>query len=467
MFENLIAQDEARALLEGDLASGSLPPSLLFSGPPASGKLTAALELARVLSCEAGGREGGQATGAARGAWNCPCPACVRHRALSHPDLLLYGRRSFPEEIPVAAETLARSPGKASLYFFIRAVRKLLKRFDPALWEGEEAKLAKAAPLVAELEERLGLLDPSAQAATAAGAEPERAGEAATVARELLPLARKLEDLVPDMPPVVMVRSAEGWARLAPWGRHKTIVVENAEAMNESARNALLKILEEPPASLSFILLSSRRSSMMRTILSRLRTYPFQERGPEDTALVLSRVFRAGEARLEGAGPAHLGIGQWLASKGALPPAKARELGRNLLAAILLEREGQGGGESSLLRAELSAARGEGLDIGGAIAVVLKETKELGQKDEAFASSFEALLAALESCLGEELRYGTGRDGRELPIAAADLAWMAEAAELVRLARMRRETFNLPAALLLESLAWRLRDLGGAGEGRP
>ncbi|HTX73282.1 MAG TPA: DNA polymerase III, partial [Rectinemataceae bacterium] len=132
MFENLLAQDEIRTQLRFDVENGKLPPTLLFSGPPASGKMTAALELARALGCAHNGA-------GERAPWGCSCPSCTRHRVIAHPDLLLFGSRSFPEEIPAAQELLLRVPGKASAYFFVRAVRKLLRRFDSALFEGEES----------------------------------------------------------------------------------------------------------------------------------------------------------------------------------------------------------------------------------------------------------------------------------------------------------------------------------------
>jgi len=52
MFENIICQDEIVGALRDDIASGRLPSSLLLWGPDFSGKLSVALELARVLSCE-------------------------------------------------------------------------------------------------------------------------------------------------------------------------------------------------------------------------------------------------------------------------------------------------------------------------------------------------------------------------------------------------------------------------------
>ena len=148
MFENLLGQDSAASALASDIERGELAPAILLSGPPGSGKLTAALEAARALSCAApAAREG-----APLAAWNCSCPACGRHRLLVHPDLLLLGPRTFPEEIAAGLELLGRAPGAAASYFFARACRKLAKRFDAALYAGEESRLAKAAPLLRELE---------------------------------------------------------------------------------------------------------------------------------------------------------------------------------------------------------------------------------------------------------------------------------------------------------------------------
>ena len=63
--------------------------------------------------------------------------------------------------------------------------------------------------------------------------------------------------------------------------------------MNEAARNALLKILEEPPADMVFILTTNRRGAVMPTILSRVRTYQFTGRTAEQQKEVIERVFHA------------------------------------------------------------------------------------------------------------------------------------------------------------------------------
>lgn len=442
MFENLIGQDGAVGQLRRDLCAGALPSSILLSGPAASGKLTAGLEIARVLSCQAGGPE--------TASWNCDCPACSRHRSLTHPDLLLLGPRTFPEEIEAACALLDRSPGRASAFFFLRAARKLQKRFDAALYEGEEARFAKAAPLVREIEERLDVIRPEAPIGEAA----------AEAARAIADTACKLEALVPDTTPVFQVRALGYWARLAPFGRTKTIVIENADLMLDASRNALLKILEEPPESVEFVLLSSRRSALLATIMSRVRPYIFAARSPAEEAEVLERVFKASPdaaARAQASrketrrGSA---IEAFLASERAFPPEEARRLALSFIGAAAARRSFAGGldpaiGSMDRLAEDLNfATTQEAAQELGAIALadLSQATREFGAKDSAYASAFPDFLAALSSCLGEMLRLpGLGTDG---------LVLVDEWAALIRDARSQYLGLNRSPSLLAESLLY-------------
>lgn len=49
----------------------------------------------------------------------------------------------------------------------------------------------------------------------------------------------------------------------------RVFIIKNAELMNEAAQNALLKVLEEPPQNVVFILLVSSRTLLLQTVLSR------------------------------------------------------------------------------------------------------------------------------------------------------------------------------------------------------
>ncbi len=50
---------------------------------------------------------------------------------------------------------------------------------------------------------------------------------------------------------------------------HRVFIIEDAHRMNEQAQNALLKVLEEPPKNVIFILLTSSKTVLLDTIVSR------------------------------------------------------------------------------------------------------------------------------------------------------------------------------------------------------
>lgn len=273
MFENLIAQP-ASVLLEEDILASRLPPSLLFSGQSSSGKLTAALELARVLSCQE-----------KTALWTCTCSSCQRHKELIHPDLLIVGPRDCALEIRAASAAFLRSRSPASRYLFIRSVRKLILRFNPALQDSDDSKFAKAASILQDLDEKIEELSPSRPLI-------DETKVLEKLIFSIVELAGKLEDdFLSDALPVSQVRNASMWSRLSPSGKRKVLIVENADRMQDSARNAFLKVLEEPPQNTVFILLTSRRGAIMPTILSRVRTYAFVDRPLVAQHEVISRVF--------------------------------------------------------------------------------------------------------------------------------------------------------------------------------
>jgi DNA polymerase-3 subunit gamma/tau len=97
---------------------------------------------------------------------------------------------------------------------------------------------------------------------------------------------------ITDTIPVSHIRAASYWLHTAPAGNKKVFVIENAEKMQDAARNSLLKTLEEPPADAAIILTSAHPKMLLATILSRVRPYTFVQRSAEREADVLRRVFR-------------------------------------------------------------------------------------------------------------------------------------------------------------------------------
>ena len=282
MFDNVLYQSATEMLIK-DIINGTLPNAVLFSGPESSGKLTCALELARILSCRAKGSEKGQ--------WLCTCPSCLRHKALNTPDVIIAGPGDCTPEIRASAETLLKATEisaswtKAAVYLFIRSVRKLTLRFSPVLWEGDD-KASKAAPFLATIEELLEEINPL-------GELPEQEKLKKNV-ESLIKQCSSLESsLMYDTVPVNQIRKAATWARMTAPESKKCIILENADKMQDSVRNAILKILEEPPEDAVFVLTTSRRGAIIPTILSRVRTYTFVERNQEQQKEIISRVFHS------------------------------------------------------------------------------------------------------------------------------------------------------------------------------
>lgn len=75
---------------------------------------------------------------------------------------------------------------------------------------------------------------------------------------------------------VDQMRDLEREANFRPYeGRVRVFLIEDADRLNEQSSNALLKTLEEPPATSHIILLTSRPASLLPTIRSRCQAIRF------------------------------------------------------------------------------------------------------------------------------------------------------------------------------------------------
>jgi len=93
---------------------------------------------------------------------------------------------------------------------------------------------------------------------------------------------------------------------------NRVVLISEAEAMNPAAANSLLKILEEPPSSVYFILISIRSKALLPTIRSRCRVISF---GAPDAAAATAWLAAAGleqaKRYLDLAGGAPMRVAQW------------------------------------------------------------------------------------------------------------------------------------------------------------
>ncbi|MEX0337834.1 MAG: DNA polymerase III subunit delta' [Arenibacterium sp.] len=72
-------------------------------------------------------------------------------------------------------------------------------------------------------------------------------------------------------------------------GGRRVVIVDAADEMNETAANALLKMLEEPPARTTLLLVSHQPSALLPTIRSRCRTLRLDPLSPENMHQALAQ----------------------------------------------------------------------------------------------------------------------------------------------------------------------------------
>jgi DNA polymerase-3 subunit delta' len=87
---------------------------------------------------------------------------------------------------------------------------------------------------------------------------------------------------------IATVQEASAFMRLTPAeGGWRVVVIDGAEDMNPNAANALLKVLEEPPARAILLLISAAPGRLLPTIRSRCRALPLAHLSmPEVEALL-------------------------------------------------------------------------------------------------------------------------------------------------------------------------------------
>jgi DNA polymerase III delta prime subunit len=400
MFENIIGQSAVVKALGSELSDGRFPPSSLFFGPTYSGKLSVALETARVLTCARGTAE-----------WSCECPSCRLQKDLSHPQTVLLGARYSDVEIAASADALLRSRKPASRYLLVRAVRKLTRRFDPSIADADDSKVKGMQDRVSHLEELLSDLSPDVELPpdAALGKLLEKIVTAAA------PIAAQVRS---DMIGIGQVRRLAAWSHLTAGESRKIAILENADRMQDSARNALLKLLEEPPSSVTLILLTTRRAAIIPTILSRLRPYSFGQRPAEEEKEVMLKIFRREDEGFAGL------RGFFLAWR-EINPEKLAQLAQRFV--------------------ELARSpRDPAVDIVEEMAELLPEGgPRRGKSSRETMSSF---LEELSTCMGSLLRSGT------LPADALEKWSLA-----TRDAASRIESLNMQPAGVLEALYYRLR----------
>lgn len=261
-------------------------------------------------------------------------------------------------------------------------------------------------------------------------------------------------------------------------GRTKVFVIEDAERMNPAASNALLKVLEEPPDGVLFVLMTDAPDDLPPTILSRCRRLDFAPLGPSVVRSVLTEHHGVEPALADWAGrvSGNLARALRLAHDPDAPAQRAAHLelpGRlargGPAEAVRAAAEVKAEGEAALERlrerqaaeaAEHAAAYGEGRGSGAQRKRLEDRHKrelrrrELDVYDEVLgdlASFYRDLLVAASGAPEEQLvnREIAARIARAAP--RADRRWLVSALGRIEAAR-RALVHNASPPLTLEAL---------------
>ncbi len=270
MFSTLYGQSEAANQLKKALSAKRLPGALLFSGPRFSGRLTAALETARIRACQESG------------APLCTCRSCRSSYAGSHPYTLLLLSRNMEMEIEAAHKLFQRIPTSANRLYLTRQIRKVTGSFQSDLFDEHSPQVRSQIKAAFEIDEQLTELETLTSDKKAAAA----AKKCVQSAQKLIATAKSGNIAV------ARIRKIATWLYTTPEHEPKCVIIEGIEHISTASQNALLKILEEPPAGTLFIIVSELPGRIPLTILSRVRRYHFQERSWEDQARVISEQYQ-------------------------------------------------------------------------------------------------------------------------------------------------------------------------------
>ena len=231
----------------------SLAPSLLFSGPEYSGRLSLALDLASVMGIE---------------------------------DVLFFPVRNLDLEIEASYNLLNEKYSARFLSYFLSRIRILLMQYHPALQttssESSRDKLFSAAADISEMLFSISKLDVDGNREKILSLASDIYKGA--VRPDMLFRGKKKGAISVDE-----VRAVQNY--LVRKSGSAMVIIENIEDSNDAARNALLKILEEPYKDTYFILISSNSLRILNTILSRLRKYSFSPLIKEDLNAYLRENF--------------------------------------------------------------------------------------------------------------------------------------------------------------------------------
>ncbi|WP_449278472.1 DNA polymerase III subunit delta' [Leucobacter sp. GX24907] len=266
-------------------------------------------------------------------------------------------------------------------------------------------------------------------------------------------------------------------------GRHRVIVIEDADRMPERTSNLLLKAIEEPPERTVWVLCAPSEADLLPTIRSRCRSLRLATPSIEEVAQLLQQregVSAETAERAARLAQSHIGMARRLATDAEALARRNRTLdlafsvvtlGDAMQAAAALTKVAEA--DADAMTAELDARereealRGLGIEAGGAIPPALRAQIRALEEDQkrrakrSLRDGIDRVLTDLLSLFRDTLLVALGADAplinaeRRDGIAQLAEGWGAERSlavvEAVERARERLERGVTPS-LVLEAL---------------
>lgn len=271
-------------------------------------------------------------------------------------------------------------------------------------------------------------------------------------------------------------------------GPVKVFVFEEAERLNPAAANALLKVLEEPPGDVVFVLITGSPDDLPETIVSRCRRLDFSPLGPAEIRRVLVEHHDAAPALAEWAARTAGDLSTALrfvkdpdapARRGAhleLPSRLARGgLSEAVLAAKEVVAEAEAAGKALAQRHKEEIRRAaEAYGEGRGTAAIRRRIEDRHKREvrRRETEAYDSVLADLASFYRDVLVAASGgideaitnREALDRVRRAADLAdpaWLVRALRRIEATRFAL-TRNVQAQLAVEALFMELGTPAGA-----